>query len=158
MQSPEQYPGVDGVAAYSEELLVGYRWYQERGIEPAYPFGHGLGYTSFDFDDLRTEVTEAGIDLTFIVRNSGSRRGKAVPQIYLTYPLDAGEPPTQLKAFEVVRLEPGEARQVKIDIPLDDLAIFDERSRLRVVPPGRYEIQLAVSSALLLSKTELRIG
>lgn len=150
IQEPEQYPGVDGVATYSEELLVGYRWYAERGIEPVYPFGHGLGYTSFDFDDLHAEVTEAGIGVTFSVRNSGSRRGKAVPQIYVTYPPDAGEPPAQLKAFEVVRLEPGQAQQVEITIALDDLAIFDERSRSRVVPSGTYELHLGVSSAELL--------
>ena len=158
MEAPEQYPGLDGVATYWEELLVGYRWYQERGIEPAYPFGHGLGYTSFDFDDLRAAVTEAGINLSLSVRNIGSRRGKAVPQIYVTYPSEAGEPPTQLKAFEAIRLEPGEGRQVEINIPLDDLAIFDERSRSRVVPPRAYEIHLGLSSAELLLKAGLQIG
>jgi len=158
IQSPEQYPGVGGVVTYSEELLVGYRWYQERGIEPAYPFGHGLGYTSFGFDDLRADVSEAGIRLAYSVRNVGSRRGKAVPQIYITYPSDAGEPPAQLKAFVVVRLEPGEARQVMIDITLDDLAIFDELSGSRLVPPGPYEIHLGVSSAELLLKAGLQIG
>jgi beta-glucosidase len=117
-----------------------------------------LGYTSFDFDDLQIEVTEAGIDVAFRVRNVGSRRGKAIPQIYLTHPPYAGEPPTQLKAFDVVRLEPGEAQQIEINIPLDDLAIFDERSQSRVVPPGPYEIQLGVSSAELLEKAELQIG
>ena len=53
-----QYPGVGDVATYSEELLVGYRWYQQQGVEPAFPFGHGLGYTSFEFADLRAEVAE----------------------------------------------------------------------------------------------------
>ena len=97
--------------------------------------------SSFDFDDLRAEVTEAGISLAFSVRNVGSRRGKAVPRIYITYPSCAGEPPAQLKAFEVVRLEPGEPRRVMIDIPLDDLAIFDELSGSR--PPGRTRFTLA---------------
>jgi beta-glucosidase len=94
IHDPGQYPGVDGVATYSEELLVGYRWYQQRGIKPAFPFGHGLGYTSFEFDDLRTEVTMTGIGLTFTVRNVGPRRGKAVPQVDFTFPSDAGEPPS----------------------------------------------------------------
>jgi beta-glucosidase len=138
--------------------LVGHRWYQQRGIQHAYPFGHGLGYTSFDFDDLRAEVTEAGISLAFSVRNVGSRSGKAVPQIYITYPADAGEPPAQLKAFKVLRLEAGEARQVMIDIPLDDLAVFDELSQRRVVPPGAYDIHLGVSSAELPLKAGLQIG
>ena len=59
IQEPSQYPGVNGVATYSEDLLVGHRWSQARGIEPAHPFGHGLGYTLFDFDHLRAELTEA---------------------------------------------------------------------------------------------------
>ena len=80
IQRPQQYPGVNGVATCSEELLLGYRWYQDRGVEPAYPFGHGLGYTTFDFDHLRAELTEAGIGLTFIVRNIGSRPGKQFPR------------------------------------------------------------------------------
>jgi beta-glucosidase len=50
IREPHQYPGVNGVATYSEELLVGYRWYQQHGVEPAFPFGHGLGYTSFEFN------------------------------------------------------------------------------------------------------------
>jgi beta-glucosidase len=106
IHEPEQYPGVNGVATHSEEQLVGYRWYHQRRIEPAFPFGDGLGYTSFEFDELHAEVTEAGIGLTFLVGNIGLRCGKAVPQIYVSYPFDAGEPPRQLEAFEVVRLEP----------------------------------------------------
>ena len=82
----------------------------------------------------------------FTVHNLGSRRGKAVPQVYVTYPPDADEPPAQLKAFDAVRLEPGEVLEVSIDIPFDDLAIFDDESRSRVVLAGRYEIQIGLSS------------
>jgi hypothetical protein len=132
--------------------------FQDRGVEPAYPFGHGLGYTSFDFDHLRAELTEAGIGLTFIVRDIGSRPGKAVPQIYVSYPSDSGEPPAQLKALEVIHLQPAEALQIEIGIPLDDLAIFDELSGSPVVRPGAYAIHLGVSSAELLLKAEVQIG
>jgi len=82
---------------------------------------------------------------------------RQVPQIYVTYPPDAGEPPIQLKAFEVVRLQPDEAWQSEIKIPLDDLAIFDEPSRSRLVPPGRYEIHLGLSSIEQLLKAALEI-
>jgi beta-glucosidase len=158
VQDPGQYPGVKGVATYSEELLVGYRWYQDLSIKPAFPFGHGLGYTSFEFDDLRTEVTMAGIGLTFGVRNVGPRPGKAVPQVYVTFPPDAGEPPVQLKAFDAVRLEPGEVRDLSIDIPFDDLAIFDDESQSRVVPAGRYEIQIGVSPLDHRLRAAVQIG
>jgi beta-glucosidase len=142
---------VNGVATYSEELLVGYRWYQQQGVEPAFPFGHGLGYTSFEFADLRAEATEGLICVTFSVRNVGSRRGKAVPQLYVTFPAATGEPPAQLKAFQVVRLEPGEVSEVGMEIPADDLAIFGDDSGTCVVP-GMYEIQLGISSV------DLRLG
>ncbi len=135
---------------------MGYRWYQQHGVEPAFPFGHGLGYTSFEFADLRAEVTEKLISATFSIRNVGSRRGKAVPQLYITFPPDAGEPPAQLKAFQVVRLEPGEVSEIGMEIPIDDLAIFDDDSRSRVVP-GRYEIQLGVSSVDLKLKTSVQV-
>jgi beta-glucosidase len=156
IREPHQYPGVDGVATYSEELLVGYRWYQQHGVEPAFPFGHGLGYTSFEFADLRAEATEGLIGVTFSVRNVGSRGGKAVPQVYVTFPAAAGEPPAQLKAFQVVRIEPGQVSQVGMEIPIDDLAIYDDDSRSRVVP-GMYEIQLGVSSVDLRLKADVQV-
>jgi beta-glucosidase len=81
-----------------------------------------------------------------------------VSQIYVSYPSDAGEPPAQLKALEVVHLQPAEALQVEIGIPLDDLAIFDELSGSRVVRPGACAINLGVSSAELLLKAEVQIG
>jgi beta-glucosidase len=158
IQDVGQYPGVNGVATYSEELLVGYRWYQDRGIKPAFPFGHGLDYTSFEFDDLRTEVTMAGIGLTFTVRNVGSRRGKTVPQVYVTFPTHAGEPPAQLKAFNAVRLETGEVRDLSIDIPFDDLAIFDDESQSRVILAGTYELQISVSSLDHRLRAAVQIG
>jgi beta-glucosidase len=151
-------PGVDGVATYSEKLLVGYRWYQQRGVEPAFPFGHGLDYTSFKFADLRADVTEMLIRVTFSIRNVGSRRGKAVPQLYVTFPPETGEPPAQLEAFHVVRLEPGQVREVAMEIPIDDFALYGAVSQSRVVGAGMYEIQLGVSSVdrRLNSEVEIR--
>jgi beta-glucosidase len=144
IQEAQQYPGVNGVATYSEELLVGYRWYQQRGIEPTFSFGHGLGYTTFEFAELRAHATEAVLGVTFTVRNIGSRSGKAVPQLDVTCPREAGEPPAQLKAFQAVRLEPGEASEVAMEIPVDDLAIYYDDSRSHGVQAETSEIQLGV--------------
>jgi beta-glucosidase len=146
IQSAEQYPGNDGVAVYSEELLVGYRWYDGRNVPAAFPFGHGLGYTTFELDDLTIESGHGDFDVRFRVRNTGHRPGKAVPQLYVGYPAEAGEPPAQLKGFAAVRLEPGETRQLTIAITADDLMIFDERTHSRVLPRGDYEFRLGFSS------------
>ena len=96
------------------------------------------------------------IGVTFSVRNVGSRPGKAVPQLYITFPAEAGEPPAQLKAFQVVRIEPGQVSPVGMEIPIDDLAIYDDDSRSRVVP-GMYEIQLGVSSVDLRLKVDVQV-
>jgi beta-glucosidase len=143
---PAQYPGVDGVTSYSEGLHVGYRWYDERGVDPAFPFGHGLGYTTFEIDGLEVETVANGYRVRFALRNTGSRAGKAVPQIYVRYPPGAGEPGAQLKGFDAVRLDPGERRELAIDISSDDLKIFDEQSGIRILPTGAYEFRAGFSS------------
>ena len=143
---PSQYPGVDGVATYSEELLVGYRWYDARGITPAFPFGHGLGYTTFEIGRLDVADTGDAIRLTVELTNTGARTGKAVAQIYVGHPAAAGEPPAQLKGFAAVRLDAGETRRTTIEIARDDLLVFDEQAGGRVLIPGEYEFRAGLSS------------
>ena len=141
-----QYPGVDGVATYSEDLLVGHRWYDDRRITPAFAFGHGLGYTTFEVGRLDAQDAGDSVRLTVELTNTGTRAGKAVPQIYVRHPSDAGEPPAQLKGFAALRLDAGETRRTTIEIARDDLMVFDEPSGRRVLVPGEYEFRAALSS------------
>jgi Fibronectin type III-like domain len=106
----------------------------------------------------RTQWGWAGFTVpeSFSIRNVGSRPGKAVPQLYVAFPSAADEPPAQLKAFQAVRLEPGQASELGMEIPVDDLAIFGDGSRSRVVP-GMYEIQLGASSADLRLKAAVKV-
>src|SRR5690606_8448866 len=92
---------------YNEGAEVGYRWFSKNNIEPMYAFGHGLGYTTFDYSDLKVEGGET-LTASFTVKNTGERAGADVPQIYLT------EPRMRLLGFERVELQPGEARRVSI--------------------------------------------
>ena len=111
MESAEQYPGVDGVATYAEELLVGYRWYDARGVEPAYAFGHGLGYTTLTLDEMVVVGGRRRLSRSpWTCGTPEAGRGKAVPQVYVGYADEVGEPPRQLKAFDAVRLDVGESR------------------------------------------------
>jgi beta-glucosidase len=84
------FPGEQGSVRYGEGLFVGYRYYDAKQLEVSYPFGHGLGYTTFDYTDLRTAVTGAGDELavtvTVTVTNTGSRDGKEVVQVYVGQP------------------------------------------------------------------------
>jgi hypothetical protein len=117
------------------------------GVEPSREFSRCMFRSTFD---LQTVPADAPARITgdsdLHCPILGSQRGKAVPQVYVTYPPGAHEPPAPLKAFDAIRLEPGEVRDVSIDISFDDLAIFDDASRSRVALTGRYEIQIGVSS------------
>jgi hypothetical protein len=146
IQDPAQYPGVEGVTTYSEGLLVGYRWYDECGVEPAFPFGHGMGYTTFEIDGLVVETAGDGWRTQCAIHNAGSRTGKAVLQIYVRYPPGADEPGAPLKGFDAVRLEAGERRVLTVDIASDDLKIFDEQSGGRTLSAGEYEFRAGFSS------------
>ncbi|TMC89943.1 MAG: beta-glucosidase [Chloroflexi bacterium] len=120
LSSPEQYPGVNGVAHFSEGLAVGYRGYDQFEIEPLFPFGYGLSYTSFTYSELRVEPeTSEGtspIQVSFTLTNTGSRRGAEVAQVYLGLPDSTGEPPKRLVGWAKVELEPGESREVIVTL------------------------------------------
>lgn len=119
--SPEQYGGRDGFAAnFSEGLGVGYRGYDQFGIEPLFPFGYGLSYTSFAYSHLKVlpETTDGStaIQVNFSVMNTGSRAGAEVAQVYLGLPASTGEPPKRLVDWAKVELEPGETREVSVTL------------------------------------------
>ncbi|MBQ0885696.1 glycoside hydrolase family 3 C-terminal domain-containing protein [Streptomyces sp. RM72] len=118
---------------------------------PAFPFGHGLSYTRFDWTDLTVDVREAPTDgeftLALTVRNTGGRSGTEVVQLYLHDPVASVVQPVQrLVGYARVDLEPGEARRLRAVVPAD-LASFTGRDGRRVVEPGELELRLAASSA-----------
>ena len=116
VKTEEQYPGVTddkGVphAKYSEGLGVGYRWFDQQGIEPLFAFGHGLSYTTFDIGKLKVKPAPGGATaatVTVPVKNTGDRAGAEVPQLYVGMPESTGEPPKQLKGYEKLFLNPNE--------------------------------------------------
>jgi beta-glucosidase len=145
---PEQYPGVGGDARYDEGIFVGYRWYDEHGQQPLFPFGYGLSYGDFRYNEPTLEVDEStGVATVSIeVTNAGNRPASDVAQLYVTAPEAAGEPPRQLRGFAKVRLAAGEATTVAITLTTDDLAAFDEASERWVVHDGQYEVVVGRSS------------
>jgi beta-glucosidase len=113
VQAVEQYPGIGGVATYTEDILVGYRFFAAKNQQPLFPFGHGLSFARFAYEDLR--VTRPGHDeirLSFGIVNDSLRAGHEVAQLYLRCPEAAAEPPLQLKGFQRVHLEAGERRDM----------------------------------------------
>ncbi len=116
------FPGEDSRVIYGEGLLVGYRWYDTRRLPVLFPFGHGLSYASFELGALRLSAQTFGPDQTLAVtvpvRNTATRRGTEVVQLYVEPPADipAFRPRRELKAFAKVTLEPGEASDVVLTL------------------------------------------
>jgi beta-glucosidase len=146
--APERYPGVDGRAAYDEGVFVGYRWYDGQGIEPLFPFGHGLSYTSFAYDGLDVRPADGGLDVRFRVRNTGRVAGDEVAQVYLGPPADApvAMPPKQLVGFERLTLAPGERREVTVHVGARQLSYWSVERGAWVRAAGERTIYVGASS------------
>jgi beta-glucosidase len=118
--SPEQYSRTASVAHFSEGLAVGYRGYDQLGIEPLFPFGYGLSYTSFAYDQLHVEPETSdgtrAVQVRFTVTNTGARAGAEIAQVYLGLPASTGEPPKRLVGWAKVEVEPGETREVTVTL------------------------------------------
>jgi len=167
LRSTAQYPGVtkpgDNVgphSIYSEGLLVGYRWYDAKGIAPLFPFGFGLSYTRFSYSGLAVSPTKNGASVTFTVTNTGGRAGADVAQVYVGMPASTGEPPRQLKGFRKVWLAPGESTTASIQLPPTAFAHWDAARNTWVIGPGSYRIYVGDSSAVsdLPLEASLHVG
>lgn len=163
--TPEQYPGVDGVARYSEGAFVGYRYYDAKNIKPLFPFGFGLSYTTFTFSHLtlsRSSISAKSpgtITVAVDVRNTGSTSGAEIAQLYIGIPPAAvPEPPKQLKGFEKVVLEPGQTAHVRFSIGARALAYWDVAAHSWRVAPGRYDVLVGSSSRALPLRHRLNVG
>ena len=151
-QTAQQYPGVNGVADYSEGLDVGYRWYTAKDIAPLFPFGYGLSYTSFAYRDLRVSPVpnrDGTVTVTVDVTNTGSRAGADVAQVYLTDPAAAGEPPVQLKGFQRVQLAPGQTRRVSFTLDRSAFQIWNSTAQRWSTVDGQFTVRAGDSSANL---------
>ncbi len=154
---PDEYPGVNGVARYDEGVLTGYRWYDAKQQMPLFPFGFGLSYTRFKLSGLKVEH-EAGRSIVFVsVRNVGTRAGADVVQVYVGEPHEMKEPPSLLKAFEKVTLQPGETRELTIKVPDEELASWSEADAEWKLTAGKYLIKVGESSRELGLSAEVEL-
>ncbi|WP_223587143.1 glycoside hydrolase family 3 C-terminal domain-containing protein [Microbacterium sp. OVT16B] len=142
------FPGEFGHVRYGEGLLVGYRWYDAKGLEVTFPFGFGLSYTTFAYGEATASVTEGGdIAVSFPLTNTGGRDGREVAQVYVSLAGSiAQRAPRELKAFSSVELAAGESRTVEVVVRREDLAYWDIRVDRFVVEGGEYTVEVAASS------------
>ncbi|MFC6092530.1 glycoside hydrolase family 3 C-terminal domain-containing protein [Saccharothrix lopnurensis] len=152
------FPGEHDVVRYGEGLLIGYRWYDAHALPVAYPFGHGLSYTSFDYRDLEVEAEGNTARVSLTVTNTGERRGAEVVQLYVADPESSVfRPERELKAFAKVDLAPGES--ARVDLALDSRAFACWHTALRrwVVEPGAFAVEVGASSRDLRLRAVLEL-
>jgi beta-glucosidase len=131
---------------YFEGAAVGYRWYDARGLEPLFPFGHGLSYTDFEHGRLHVDLAGEEVSVSFRVRNDGRVAGRDVAQIYVSPMAGGWEAPKRLAGFASVELAPGTDATVTLTLDPRLLATFDSASREWRIAPGEYRIMLGESS------------
>jgi beta-glucosidase len=140
-----------GQLPYTEGLLIGYRGYDQAGKTPRFAFGHGLGYTTWEYLSAGAESTavgpDGGVELTVVIRNTGRRRGREVVQAYVE-PLMAepGRPVRTLAAFAAATAEAGESAEVRLNVPARAFARYDETARAWTWPPGDFAVRVGRSS------------
>jgi beta-glucosidase len=143
---------VGGRLEYQEGLLVGYRGYDRAGTESRFPFGHGLGYTTWAYESAVADapvVTPGGdLGVTVVVRNTGPRTGREVVQAYLEPPAtDPGRPVRALAAFTSVTAAPGEHAEARLTVPARAFDRYDEAAGAWVRPSGEFTVRVGRSSA-----------
>ena len=164
-----QYPGTprnDGSnivdIEYREGIFVGYRWADKNKIQPLFPFGHGLSYTTFDYGKATIDKTEGSADDVFTVSipvtNSGDRAGREVVQLYVSdLKTTLPRPVKELKGFKKISLEPGQTETVTFEITRGDLSYFDDDKHAWVVDPGKFEALIGASSRDIRSKVAFKV-
>ena len=156
------FPGRDLKVNYEEDILVGYRWFDTKGLPVVYPFGYGLSYTTFNYSNLNTDKKTYDqadtIQATFTLTNTGAREGAEVAQLYVSDPVcSVMRPVKELKGFKKVFLKPGESRRITLDIPVSSLAFYSEAQSQFVVEPGEFILQLGASTSDIKQKISIDV-
>ena len=156
------YPGKDNSQLYKEDILVGYRWHDTKNINPSFGFGHGLSYTTFEVFDINTNKNKYRINeiinVVCKVRNIGNVEGKEVVQVYVGKENSKVErAKKELKGFKKVEVPSNEYVEVNINIPIKELAYYDENSASWKIEKGDYIIYIGNSSRAIDKEIKIKI-
>ena len=156
------FPGRDLKVNYEEDILVGYRWFDTKGLPVVYPFGYGLSYTTFNYSNLNTDKKTYDqadtIQATFTLTNTGDREGAKEAKKYVSDPVcSVMRPVKELKGFKKVFLKPGESRRITLDIPVSSLAFYSEAQSQFVVEPGEFILQLGASASDITQRISVEV-
>jgi beta-glucosidase len=157
------FPGTNHEVNYAEGIYVGYRHFDKAGIQPLFPFGYGLSYTTFDYKNLQLSKTDlspdgsvtASVDIT----NTGKRAGEEVVELYIhDLQPQIDKPVRELKGFSKIALQPGETKTVQFTIHPRDLAYFDVPGHQWKADAGGYEIEVGASSRDIKQTAALQLS
>lgn len=156
------FPGGESVT-YTEGILVGYRWFDTKKIEPLYPFGYGLSYTTFEFSDLKTDKetynADDVIEVSFTIKNTGNMDGKEVAQLYVLDSESHVEKAAQeLKGFKKVWIKSGTSENVTIQLPIKELAYYNVDKKRWIVESGTYKIKIGNSSRTIKGEVAISVN
>jgi beta-glucosidase len=142
-----QYPGDSVNVYYNDDIYVGYRYFDTYKVEPQYAFGHGLSYTTFAYSNLKVQANGKKATVTFTVKNTGSREGAEVAQVYVHQQNSAlPRPEKELKGFQKVVLKGGEQKTISIILNEDAFQYFNDVKNKWVMDPGSFDILVGSSS------------
>ncbi len=142
---------------YDEGLKVGYKWYDAEKKEPLFPFGFGLSYTTFAYSDVQATAGD-GLTVSFKLKNTGSRAGEEIAQVYLTLPASTQEPPKRLVGWSKIALGPGEQKDVAVKIEPLMLSVFNVDRNAWEIVPGEYKVRVGASSRDLPLSATVTLG
>jgi len=157
------YPGERGRTVYGEGLFMGYRYYEKKRLAPRFAFGHGLSYTRFAYGPLRARAEGSGaalaVEAELEVTNEGPRPGREVVQLYVRdEAASVLRPGQELRAFEKLRLEPGETRTVRFRLGHRDFAFWDPAAGDWTLEPGVFELRAGSASDRLHTRARLEVA
>lgn len=146
------FPGEQGESLYGERFYVGYRYFEARDIAPLFPFGHGLSYTTFDYESLKVSshrITDREeVVVTATIANTGAVAGKEIVQLYVSDPVSSLQrPPKELKGFAKLSLAPGERQEVRFTLDGRAFSFYDPSRSRWVAESGDFELAVGASSA-----------
>ena len=156
------YPGKDLQMDYAEGLYIGYRWYDKEEIDPLFPFGHGLSYTSFEYSNLRAIPPKGNASVAafeFEICNTGDVAGKEIIQGYVNVSdSKIDRPRKELKKFTKIYLEPGETQKVKFELSERELSFWNVDLHAWQVEPAEYIFEIGASANDIRGSASVWLG
>jgi beta-glucosidase len=154
-QLPHPSAPASGDVSYTEGAAVGYKWFDAKGHEPLFAFGHGLAYTTFAFSKLVATASKNSIAVNFEVRNTGARMGMGVPQVYVGG--DGWEAPKRLAGWQKIALAPGATTTLTLTVDPRVFAMFDVTSNTWKISAGTYQVMLGSSARQILETVTVQL-